>query len=545
MSKKSLHKFILAMVAAGALLPGCAIQQDLQRAKDGVASATQTADLARTSMSANAASGAVTTLSRARIAGEPFVIRVGELPPVFSRPLAWRSHGTESMVDLLRAFTEMTGLPVRKGELSAGAPGGGHMSGVAADAQTAALSSERVTLSFNGTVKSFLDEIASRLDVSWRYDVRTREVELYRFETRAISLFLPPGKKNVSASISLTGGGTSPSGNVSVDHTVSVDPWKSVMSGVGSILGAGGTDSGAQIAALGNGGTAAASGSSLSVNGRTGFAVANPELGIVTITARPATLARVTAYLDSVNKRFAQNVLIDVKVFSVSLDANASAGVSFSFLKQALSKYNLSVVSSDVVRPEVGTPTQLTLDVQGSRGSMMGSVVAEALRQVGNVSLQTQGQVVAVNGQPSPFQQAREFNYVASSTTTTIPNAGVSTTIQPGTRIVGFTANFLPQVLGDNRILLQYQMQMSSLVALRQITAGDSVTQLPEITSQSLQQQAFLRDGQAVLLFGFDQERKSEIGSDGVVSVSRASRNERNLNVVLIQVNTGAKNGEI
>lgn len=524
-----LRKTVLSMVMAGMVLPGCAIQKDLATAKDAVKSTTAKVDGLRERMVDNAASGAITTLSRPRLAGEMVQIKKSELPIAFSRTLSWRTHGIETMGDLFRTFTEMTGLTVRSGEI---APQG--TNGIPTVDNS--MMNEKVTLVFNGSVKGFLDEVASRLDVSWRYDSKTKEIEFFRYETKAISLFLPPGKKGVNASINLSAGATSPSGNVSVDHVLSVDPWASIMSGITSILGVDGA-AGAPIAA-GSG--------SLTARGKSGYAVANPELGVVTVTARPATLAKIGSYLESVNKRFAQNVLIDVKVFNVQMDANSSAGASMSLLKTALNKYNLSVVSADLVRSEASNlPTQVMLDTSSATGGMMSSVVAEALRQIGNVSLQTQGQVYAVNGQPSPFQQAREINYIASSTTTAVPNAGVTTTVQPGTRIVGFTANFLPQILGDNRILLQYQLQMSSLVSLRTIGTTGNQTQLPEITSQSLQQQAFLRDGQAVLLFGFDQERQSESGIDGLLSVSRAARNERNLNVVLIQVNTGAKHGEI
>ena len=52
----------------------------------------------------------------------------------------------------------------------------------------------------------------------------------------------------------------------------------------------------------------------MSVQGLHGRAAANPELGIVTITAKPLTLDRVAAYVESVNSRFARNVMVDVKI---------------------------------------------------------------------------------------------------------------------------------------------------------------------------------------------------------------------------------------
>jgi type IVB pilus formation R64 PilN family outer membrane protein len=167
--------------------------------------------------------------------------------------------------------------------------------------------------------------------------------------------------------------------------------------------------------------------------------------------------------------------------------------------------------------------------------------VAQALSQFGNVALQTQGQVLAVNGQPAPIQVANEVNYLASSSLTQAPNVGSTATLTPGTRVVGFTANFLPTVLGDNRILLQYQMQLSSLTALTQVTSGNSSIQTPQISSQSLQQQAFVKDGQSIVLFGFDQNRDTTDTAMGLGNASRAARSERQMIVIVMQVNGGRK----
>jgi len=167
--------------------------------------------------------------------------------------------------------------------------------------------------------------------------------------------------------------------------------------------------------------------------------------------------------------------------------------------------------------------------------------VVQALSQFGNVALQTQGQVLAVNGQPSPIQVANEINYLASSASTQTANVGTTTTLVPGTKVVGFTANFLPMILGDNRILLQYQLQLSQLTALTQVSSAGSLIQTPQISTQSLQQQAFVRDGQSIVLFGFDQTRDS-IGSAASMSgASKAAHSERQMVVIVIQVNAGTK----
>ncbi len=254
-------------------------------------------------------------------------------------------------------------------------------------------------------------------------------------------------------------------------------------------------------------------------------------------------MERVASYVASINARFAQNVLVDVKVYSVSLDQQSSLGFSLDLLYSRLNRYGVSVVGGSPLAPATGTPGRITLSSNNPNSRWNGSeIVAQALSQFGTVALQTQGQVLAINGQPSPIQVANEVNYLASSATTQTPNVGSTTTLTPGTRVVGFTANFIPLILGNNQILLNYQMQISQLTALTQISSGNSSIQTPLISSQSLQQAAYMRDGEAIVLFGFDQSRDSSDTAASFSGASKAGRSERQMVVIVIQVNGGTRN---
>ncbi|NEX64094.1 hypothetical protein [Noviherbaspirillum galbum] len=232
--------------------------------------------------------------------------------------------------------------------------------------------------------------------------------------------------------------------------------------------------------------------------------------------------------------------MVDVKVYSVSVDGQSTLGFSTNLLYQRLNGLGASIVSAPTLAPSSGTPGVITLSSKDPSWNSS-TVVAEALSQFGKVALHTQGQVIAINGQPAPMQVANEINYIASVSTTVSPNAGATTAATPGTKIVGFTANFLPLILGDNRILLQYQMQISQLVALTSIQSGGQIIQTPQIASQSLQQQAFVRDGQAIVLFGFDQSRDQSSNSQSLLGVSRAGDSTRQMMVIVMQISGGIK----
>jgi type IVB pilus formation R64 PilN family outer membrane protein len=545
--------WILAGIAV--LLGGCSLAPQ-QQADRRIEAVSTLAERLRTENQQQASSSAVVRTHRPRLAGEELAVHpVDPLPEILARPLSYSTPGTQTLAEVLLAVSQLLGLRILAGEISQ--PGPPQAAAAQQPGAPTGPLTGRVQLEFiNRPASSLLDEIAAQNDASWRYVGRTRTIEFFRFETRTLSVYLPPGAKNINASISLAnvGGGSAGSssatgagasgGDVSVSQTLLVDPWSSIMGGIAALLseGQGSAETGnAATTSLRSPGASepTAHASSLSASGRAGRATANPELGIVTVTARPAAVERIAAYLQSINARFAQNVMVDVKIYSLTLDDRAAIGFSLDAVYRRLGRYAVSLVGP--APGQIGsTPGQLTISSEGAR-SNGSELIVQALSQFGNVALQTQGQVIAINGQPSPIQVANEVNYLASSATTTAANVGTTTTLQPGTRVVGFTANFLPLILGDNRILLQYQMQISQLTALTQVLSGNASIQTPQISSQSLQQQAFVQDGQSIVLFGFDQHRDTTERSLGLGGASKTGTAQRQMIVIVLQVNGGRK----
>jgi len=545
-----------------------------------------------------------------RVAGEEVKLNTPLLLKVLLEKMAYRTQGNQSFLDVLDNVSALLDIPLSANDLgvlplgasslssaASGAASGlilGHASHLAARSSANAyananaspwldlLASTPMGLNYHGTAKGLMDELARKINASWRFNANTQGVEFYRFETKTLSLALPPGAKRINAGISLSGvsGGANTSGgnagvassaaavgNVAVSQSLTINPWISIMQGIQSILseslasgGSPGAMAGSANAAsvwglgslnggagagLGSGGAGAValsnpSGQAMTALSSSGEAIANPELGLITITARPAMVQRIERYVSAINERFAHNVLIDVKIFSVSLDEQHSLGFGLNLLYKPLSALGATITTPAPLKAGNDTPGILTLAAPSSSQRWSGSsVVAQALSQFGKVALQKQGQVLAVNGQPSPIQVANEITYVTSSTTTTAANVGTSVTQNTGTLVVGFTANFIPLILGDNRILLSYQMQISSLAS--PLTPNAQGIQTPNIASQSLQQQAFLNDGQAIVLFGFDEQSDGWSQALSWGGASSARNKARQMVVIVVEVNAGFK----
>jgi type IVB pilus formation R64 PilN family outer membrane protein len=528
---------LVAMVAVFAV--GCATKMDQNIA--AVDQQTQKAAVAYQETKGQTAG--IGEYQMSRISGDEIFLGENNVDdPLFSKNFTYYTKGVQTLSQVLNNLSRIIGKPVLAREVAVGeivasaTPQSNPLEGV-------------VDIEFRGPLRSLLDKIGEQNDISWRY--KEGRIEFYKYESRVFHMSLPGGTKNVESSISLSGvssgssgssdsgssgGSSAGGGNVSVSSEMEISPWNSVLKGISSIL---------MSESLGAAGGESES-SSLATTGRYGYAVANPDLGIITVTARPTYLDRVETYVESINKRFAQNILIDIRVFSVSLGDELSAGFSLesvinqvNFSGYGLRLDQLAVAGPAILAPISGTqPGNISVDTSFFSKNFQGQadMVLQALKGVGKASLQTQGQVLAINGQPAPFQVASETSYISSSSQTQ-SDVGITSSVETETRVTGFTANFVPMILGDNRILLQYQMQISSLDNMLSVTQGDgSIIQLPQVSSQTLQQQSFMHDGQTLMLFSFAQDKNRSGSNFGPFAISKSASQDKQLLVIMLHI---------
>lgn len=529
--------------------------------------ASKSTDAMRELVSRNATTGGIERTKRPRLAGEEVDVRSNALPAMFASSASYVTKGSQSLLQVLEDISAITGMPVRTGEIAqAGRQSGGfaQMPQQGSDSLTG-----NVNIEYHGTARGLFDEIAAKANVSWRYNASAKSVEFFRYEMRTLPVHVPAGAKTVAASISLSGvsggggggssspgsggggSGSSSAGNVSVSQSLNIDPWSSIMDGVRAILGDDkkGGNNVAAAAAVGPAQGAATGGASgggvAGASSAEGSAIANPDLGFITVVARPSSMARIARYVDSINERFAKNVLIDVKLYSVTLSKQSSLGFNLNMLYSSMNKYGVSVNGPGALQPGSASPGVLTVSSKDPSSRWVdSSVVAQALEQYGSVSLTMQKQILAVNGQPGSIQIADKVTYKSGNTV--IPQSGnqapiVATT--QGTEVVGFTGNFIPLILGDNRISLDYQMNISALS--QPLTPDAQGVVSPRISTQSLPGHAFVRDGQAIVLFGSDDQREGIDSALHIAGASKAGTKERTMLVVVVQVSTGAKNEDI
>lgn len=564
-------------------LTGCATEA---RVSAGLRETQSAAEALREQLLAGARPLASTRRTTPKLAGERIPVHATpEWPSVLREDFFYTTSG-QSLERILSNLSEQTGLSIRTTELSE------RPSAARALDPTRRLGRAVLDVAWSGPLSGLLDQLARDTDMYWRFVPSTGGVELYRYETRHFSVNVPMGTRAVAGGISSSGSGAqagagaaqrpgapAPQGQSMGTGSIGVqladlviNPFAAITRTITSML----LEDDPEVdllggAAAGQQGATGATGAvqpqgmragvgAMGAMGRQGMGAASrvvvsPELAMVTVTASPPTLERVAAYLKQVNEQFARNVTIDVRVYDVALDDETGLGFSLETLYQSMGSFGLSLTGGPAVPFGRGPAGQLTFEVANPAARFNGSqLLGQALARFGAVSVSTSGQVLAVNGQPAPFQVADEISYLASTSVRADRLAGggvvdglpglapLVVDLTPGSVVVGLTANFLPQILEDNRILLQYQLTVSELRSLTTVTSGAASIQTPNVFTQSLQQQAVLRDGQSIVLFGYGQDRAERDTRISIGGSNRTSGEKRNLRVIQIQVFGGGTN---
>lgn len=392
-------------------------------------------------------------------------------------------------------ISNSTNIPVRLGDMTlASATDGssGGMFGAEANSGEAnSLTNAAMSISYEGPLSTFLDQIASQYDVSWRFDGQS--IYFYRYESKTFMVEAMPGKSTVGDEFDTgadSGGGGSSSGSGSSSSQdmkqknqmeAELDYWKDLEAAVKGMMG------------------------------NDGAATIMQSSGTITVTARPAKLAQVAQFLDAENNRLSRQIAIDVSVYSVTLRDTDSYGLNL----DAVFDGKLFGTPTTITLDGIDTPTDPSAITQGTLSIAMLSphwditAVPTALSTVGNVAVVTRSPIVTLNNRPASRKISVDRAYLAS-TSTTISEGVATTSLTPGTINTGFTLQLLPRMMADGRILLQYSIRISDLIGEPESFGPPSnQIQLPEVDNKVFVQQAVMQNGATLVLAGFERNRDS------------------------------------
>jgi type IVB pilus formation R64 PilN family outer membrane protein len=413
-----------------------------------------------------------------------------------------------SILEFGQIVTKYCGLPVRitPDALSAidnplaadGATGGNstavpapHMSGMPTSQST--LHNRLFDINYNGELNGLMDMVTARFGLSWKEE--EGRIKLYNLDTETFYLNTLASDTEMHAQMQsgttmvngASGGATGSSdGNASVgksgtnqNTTISLKTsiWKDIKNTIESMI---------------------------SVKGKIAI---SPSTGAITVTDNTETLARVREYITQENINLTKQVLFNIKVVSVTFNHGDRFGISWDAVFQALNnKYGFKL-AGNFAAPDNAIVSTLSI-LKNSGSSWAGTdAVVNALSEQGQVSIVKEPSASTLNLQPVALQVARQEGFIAGTNTTNTAQVGSSTALQTGMITTGFNMSLLPYILQDNRMLLQFSINLSNLRRLRTVKSGTAIAELPELDLPiNSTQKVRLSPGDTLMLTGFEQD---------------------------------------
>lgn len=345
-------------------------------------------------------------------------------------------------------------------EVEAGADG-------AAVASTSRAGTLAIRPSLRGSLSSVLDKVGSAFDVEWTY--QDGRVVFRDYVTRQYQLSAMP----VTSSMGFSA--------VETTSASSLDMWDELEDGLENVAGPN---------------------SQLSIGQGT---------GILTVTALLSDQERVRDYVATMNQTMGQQIAFDVNVLTITAQDAENYGLDLE-----------SVAFGDSVNVD-WTGGQRLPDPVGSvnvgiiSGNFSLDAIITALSSRRNVSIETRAGATTTNFQMIPVEVVEETNYVSQVDVEIDDNGNALQSLTTDTIVTGFQMQLLPRVLNSKEILLRYSLNLSDLVALETFDSGDESVQLPQVTRSKFEQQVILKNGQTLVLSGFERQR-TETENRGVGS---------------------------
>lgn len=358
------------------------------------------------------------------------------------------------------------GTDVQAGADAGADAGAGAASGSASG--TSRAGSLAIRPSLRGSLSSVLDKVASAFDVEWTY--KDGRVVFRDYVTRQYQLSALP----VTSSMGFGAVGTSSSS--------SLDMWEELDRGLRNVAGPD-----ADVA-IGQG------------------------TGILTVTALLSDQERIRDYVSTMNQTLGQQIAFDVNVLTVTAQDAEGYGVDLQNLSFANNDGSVEWIGGRDVAGSVGT---VNVGIVSGDFNLDAAITALSTRD--NVSVETRAGATTTNFQMIPVEVVEETAYVSEVSVTIDENGNPVQSLSTDTITTGFQMQLLPRVLNSKEILLRYSLDLSDLLSIETFESGDSVVQLPEVTRSKFEQQVILKNGQTLVLSGFERQR-TETNREGVGS---------------------------
>lgn len=352
----------------------------------------------------------------------------------------------------------------------------------------------RIRPALRGPLSRILDEVSSAFSVEWTF--RDGRIVFRDYVTRQYQISALPNRSTISSTIG--------AGEMQSSTALATDVWGEIEASIKGVVSEGSTIS------LGSG------------------------TGLVTVTAQLSDHDRISDYFRELNEAVSQQVSFDVNVLTVSMDDDEAYGINLSSLISGRDG-DVSLIGNEALPGQVGA-----VNIGLISGEVDLDLVVRALSRQGRVSVDTRAGATTSNNRVVPIKVTDRLAYIKSQEVQQDTNGNQTRSVQTDEVETGFQLQIFPRILNNREVMVQYTVGLSELRAVRSFGDGADTIQLPQVSETSFEQQAVIRNGQTLILAGFERTR-TQVGRSGTTSAAvpllgggRNARSEKVSTVIMI-----------
>lgn len=455
---------------------------------------------------------------------------IDQLPAVFQEEITFLDSG-ESLEAIANKITTISGILIEAPLMAVEASKSSNPSTIIAtksdtdlDMDTPPLKegpplNRPIQLSYKGTLKGLLDNVANFYGVSWEYKPGANLVSFYAYKTKTYTIFASPGDLSVESAITNRNStaGKSDASDTQIEgiqettSKIKFTVYEEILKNIRAMA-------------------------------PTGRVYMSKTAGSITITATPSDLLVVDDYIEQLNIKLSRQVVVAVKVYSLELNSENALGFDLNVAFESLQD-EISVVTTAAnpftISSAAGNLTAMIVDSPSSSNLekfIDSEAIVKALKKHGNVSLVTSGSGITLNNQPLPIQIVQRTGYLAS---VGVPDTEFQTITEltPGQVTTGFSMLATPHILDSTQVILRYSLSLSSLDDLKTIVSGEQSIQTPEVSTRAFMQTAKMKLGSTLLMAGFEETKDELKKGNSITSFSKMGSRSKSIFIISITVN--------
>lgn len=386
----------------------------------------------------------------------------------------------------------------------------------------------------NAPLAQILDIIATKLSIKWKYEESSNSIRFYRMVTKTWETPFRASKSSYKSSLE---GETSQSSNAN------------------AIQNRGSTEAPVDEQHRDLVELTAMKDNVDAVMTRSGSIFANPATGAITLTDTTESVEEADRIIRSGIRAVSRLVKLRVQTIKVTTRNAGEVGVDVSAaISRALANVPDFTVSLGSAANLASTNAG-TIGLEVFSGSAAGSsAIVKALKEVGDVETSTEIPLATRNRRGIYYNVRKTFSYVASTTPAAATTGGTGGTpgITTAQESVGMKLFLYPEVTNKDTVMLNLSLDQSTLQSLDPFTSGSGpntqTVQLPNIEGEGSSQQVPIRNGQTIVLTGFDtksnQYDKRTLGNNIPILAGGSLRASETRSTTIVLVTAEVADGE-